>query len=147
MKVRKHSEANIVYEGLIIDVKETDIIVVKFGDDFVETFDYSPYSIEFSSTRSYFIRQHFAIDLSWELFKTDILIPNDISLRGVPLLDMRMKRKKHMIQRQSGMLQPWFNDKLNEQQKHAVMQIIRGDLLNPYLIFGPPGKCLLRELS
>lgn len=141
MKVRKHSEANIVYEGFIIDVKETDLIVVKFNDDFVETFDHSPYSIEFTFSRSYFVRQHFAIDLAWELFGTNILMPNEVSLRGVPLMDMRMKRSIEMIQRKSGVLQPWFNDKLNEQQKHAVMQIIRGELLNPYLIFGPPGKC------
>lgn len=144
LKVRKHSEANIVYEGFIIDVKETDLIVVKFNDDFVETFDHSPYSIEFSFSRSYFIRQHFAIDLSWEFYGTNILMPNEISLRGVPVLDMCMEGNIEMIQRTTGKMQPWFNDNLNEQQKNAVMQIIRGDLLNPYLIFGPPGKCFFQ---
>ncbi|XP_055304449.1 probable RNA helicase armi isoform X2 [Sitodiplosis mosellana] len=139
LTVRKHSELGVSYEGFIIDVKDVDIIVIKFNDDFVATFDHSAYSIEFAFSRSYFLRQHFAIDLAVELYGMDILMPKEISLRGVPLLDMRMKGNNGMIQRRNGKQQPWFNDNLNKQQKQAVTQIMRSDLLNPYLIFGPPG--------
>ncbi|XP_055300785.1 probable RNA helicase armi [Sitodiplosis mosellana] len=135
LTVRKQSKPNISYEGVIIDIKEVDLIVVKFDDDFVKTFDHSAYSIEFSFSRSYAIRQHFAIDLALELFGLDILMPNEISLRGAPLLG----ENDEMVQQTHGKKLSWFNEHLNKQQKQAVQQIIRSDLLNPYLIFGPPG--------
>lgn len=131
MTARKNSEPDISYEGVIIDVKEVDLIVVKFGDSFIGTFDHTAYSVEFSFSRSYMIRQHFAIDLSVELFGMAILTPNEISLRDKPLVDAKSMRNL-----------AWFNGRLNMQQTEAVQQIIRGDLLNPYLIFGPPGKSI-----
>lgn len=128
MIVRKLTAPNVDYEGVIIDTNEINLIVVKFGDDFVETFDHTRYSVEFICSRSYFIRQHFAIDLAFELYGTNILLPTDISLRGEPLVK---KCQKGQI--------VWINDKLNLCQKQAIKQIIGGDFLNPYLIFGPPG--------
>ena len=131
MTVRKNSEPANSYEGVIVDVKEVDLIVVKFSDRFVETFDHTEYSIKFSFSRSYMIRQHFAIDLAVELFGMAILTPNEISLRDKPLVDDNSMKNL-----------AWFNERLNKQQKEAVQQIIKGDLLNPYLIFGPPGKSI-----
>lgn len=129
MTVRKHSEPDNTYDGVIIDIKEVDLIVVKFGDSFVEAFDHTAYWVEFSFSRSYMIRQHFAIDLAVDLFGMAILTPNEISLRDKPLVDA------NSITNLS-----WFNGLLNKEQTQAVQQIIKGDLLNPYLIFGPPGK-------
>lgn len=133
--VRKQSEPNISYEGRITALKETDLIVVEFHNDFVKTFDHTRYLIEFTCSRSYCIRQHFAIDMALELYGMDILLPKEISLRDKPILDSVKYDDLTNIH--------WFNDNLNEQQQQAVAKVIRGDLLNPYLIFGPPGKYFL----
>lgn len=131
MIVRKRSALNVRYEGVIIDLKESkmELIAVKFGDDFVATFDFTPYHVEFVRSRTYFIEQHFAVDMVLEIFGAEILLPTEISLRGKPLL--REDEVKGIR---------WVNRNLNSHQKQAVTQIIRGDLLNPYVIFGPPGK-------
>lgn len=139
MIVRKHSAPNVVYEGFIIEKKVVDRIVVKFGDNFVETFEHSAYYAEFDFSRSYMVRQHYAIDLALELFGLGIIMPTEISLRGIPTLDLRMTSKGNMIQRKTGKCYNFFNNNLNEQQKEAVIHILRCDLQNPYLIFGPPG--------
>lgn len=140
MIVRKHSAPNVAYEGVIIEKKVVDTIVVKFDDNFVNTFKHSAYYAQFDFSRSYMVRQHYAIDLALELFGLGIIMPTEISLRGIPTLDLRMSSYGNMILRKSGKCYNWFNNNLNEHQKQAVMEILRCDLQNPYLIFGPPGK-------
>lgn len=140
MIARKHNAPNVAYEGIIIEKKEVDLIVVKFGDNFVNTFGHTAYYVQFDFSRSYMVRQHYAIDLALELFGLGIIMPTEISLRGIPTLDLRMASSGNMILRRKGKCYNWFNNNLNDCQKQAVMQIIRCDLQNPYLIFGPPGE-------
>lgn len=125
MIARKDSSTyRVKYEGTIIKMKDDDLIVVQFGDDFVKTFNHFEYNVDFSVSRSTVTRQHFAIDLAIELFGNEFLMPIDVILR-----------KKDLIS-----LNGWFNDNLNIHQKQAVKQVLRCNFSNPYIIFGPPGK-------
>lgn len=109
-------------------MKDDDLIVVQFGDDFVNTFNHFEYFVDFSVSRSTVTRQHFAIDLALELFGIEFLMPNDVIFREKDFISMN----------------GWFNGNLNNHQKQAVKQVLRCDLLNPYIIFGPPGEHFLK---
>ncbi|XP_031617415.1 probable RNA helicase armi [Contarinia nasturtii] len=113
------------YEGIIIKMKDDDLLIIQFGDDFVNTFNHLDYFVDFSVSRSTIIRQHFAIDLAVELFGIEFLMPNGVSLREKNRTNVHMNR--------------WFNGNLNYHQQKAVKQVLRGNLLNPYIIVGPPG--------
>lgn len=135
---RKHSQPNTVYEGVIDALKAVDLIVIQFNEDFVITFDATAYFVEFSFVRSNLMRQHLAIDLAEKIFGMQFLMPKEISLRGKPLINMRLQ-KNMMVTCGKGGTHQWFNTNLNKKQKEAVKKILRGDMFNPYLIFGPPG--------
>lgn len=131
----------IAYEGKIIEIKDKgDLILVEFKNDFIKTFDNGDYSVEFKFSRSVYVRQHYALGLAIELFGLELLTPKNTTFRGRSLLDSRFSTDGNIIRRKCGNAIPWFNSQLNEQQKKAVYRVLKGDVLMPYLINGPPGK-------
>lgn len=137
---RKHTQPHISYEGVIIEMNDNDLIVVEFKSDFVNTFNHTAYYVEFSIPRSVFIRQHYALDVAIEIFGLNILIPMESSFRKKPMFDVMLNRNCDLIKKENGALLSWFNAGLNDQQKKAVHRALYGELVLPYLIYGPPGK-------
>lgn len=129
----------------MIEIKDGDLVCVKFKKDFVLTFDNKAYMIEFDFTRASWIRLHYAIDLAFEIFGIDYLIPKEIIRRKMPLADVNLNRAQQLALT-DGRIVNWFNASLNLHQKRAVVNVLRGELLNPYLIYGPPGNEILFKL-
>lgn len=136
---RKYSALNVVYEGNVLSFKGKDLICVQFRDDFVKSFDNCAYRVEFDFSRAPWIRQHFAIDMAMNLFGLDILDPKEIVPRKEPRFDVRLS-SEGCLKLKNGQVLEWFNDSLNQYQRQAVANALRGAMLNPYVIYGPPGN-------
>lgn len=95
--------------------------------------------IDFDFTRSLWIRMHFAIDLALGIFGTDYLMPKEFIRRNTPIVEVHLNQH-HQLEMANGQVLNWFIDHLNWYQKEAVANVLMGDLLFPYLIYGPPGK-------
>lgn len=113
---------------------------MKFGNDFVEKFDNKAYWVDFDFSRASYIRQHFAIDMAVNMFGMSILVPEEISMREKPILDVYLNKKTNLQLGKGGRVLKWFNESLNSNQRKTVANALRGDILNPYVIYGPPGK-------
>lgn len=136
---RKHSSPTVCYEGVVIEIKDSDLICIQFKDDFVQTFDNTAYIVEFDFTRNMWIRLHFALDVAWNTFGAEYLIPKQFTKRNAALIDVHLNEDNRM-EATNGKVLKWFNNNLNFHQKQAVANVLRADLLNPYLIHGPPGN-------
>lgn len=123
----------------MIKIKESDLVCVQFGDDFVQTFDNTAYVIEFDFSRSMWIRMHFALDLAVDIFGIEYLIPKELLKRNATLVDVHLNEHEQLEMTNRKVIN-WFVDGLNVYQKQAVVNTLRADLLNPYLIYGPPGN-------
>lgn len=130
---------NVSYEGSIIQIKDSDLIVVKFNADFVKQFDHTAYSVDFMYSRVTFVRMHFAIDLAIHAFGIEFLMPKKLSIREKPFFNITLDKNLDMIDEKKSKL-GWFNQNLDIHQRQAVVNILRGDYLNPYIIHGPPGS-------
>lgn len=142
MIARKHSALEVAYEGDLIAFKDKDLICIQFKNDFVEQFNNTAYVVEFRFSRALFVRLHYAIDMAVKTFGMGILNPKKIEFREKPLLAVCLNKGKELKLTENGKTLKWFNQKLNENQKEAIANILRGDMLNPYLIYGPPGKII-----
>lgn len=95
--------------------------------------------MEFSFSRTTFIRQHRAIDDASEIFDEKMLFPQQIPDANELQLNVRLNGYKELFH--DGKWVPWFNGKLNLHQKITVLEILRGQYKSlPYIIKGPPGK-------
>lgn len=122
----------------MIEIKEFDLVCVKFQDDFIRTFDHTAYMITFDFARAPWIRMHYAIDLAFHIFGIDYLIPNRFIRREKPFAKVNLNEHKQLAL-SNGKILSWFNSNLNIHQKKAVANVLKGEFLNPYLIYGPPG--------
>lgn len=136
---RKHSEPQIEYVGEIIEIKTNVLILVRFKENFVATFDHTDYMIKFDFLRPSWIRQHYGIDLAYKIFGIEILLPKVLTKREKPLFDVHLDENDQLKLKDRPSV-GWFNQTLNENQKEAIVNIMRGEYVNPYLIYGPPGK-------
>lgn len=141
---RKRSQVDVPFEGVIIDIKHDDLIVVQFDNEFVKQFNHTGYMVEFICSRINFIRMHYAIDLALETFGIDFLMPTVLSPRQTPNMDVHLDKNNNMVLKKRTKLK-WFNDKLNVYQRQAVANVLRADFLNPYIIHGPPGTFILSK--
>ncbi|XP_059050949.1 probable RNA helicase armi isoform X2 [Achroia grisella] len=115
------------FEGFIHCVKN-DMILMKFHQQFHETYSGSDVSVEFHINRSVYRRSHQAINLAISNLGPDILFPSRISLHSYQLPQDKLRTMK------------WFNLDLNTGQKAAVTNILLGECRPlPYCIYGPPG--------
>lgn len=132
-----------MYEGELIAFKDKDnLVCIQFKDDFVEKFDNKAYVVEFDFSRALFIRLHFAIDMAINIFGMRILNPKEIIVREKPLLNVCLTKSKNLKLINNRKELKWFNESLNDDQRISVANALRGDMLNPYVIDGPPGKII-----
>ncbi|XP_026759313.2 probable RNA helicase armi [Galleria mellonella] len=115
------------FEGYIHLVKN-DMILMKFHQQFHETYSGSDVSVEFHLNRSVFRRSHQAINLAISNLGPDILFPS------------RVLPHSHQLPLDKIKTMNWFNENLNVRQKAAVTNILLGECRPlPYCIYGPPG--------
>lgn len=147
MIARQHAALDVAYNGKILLLKEKDLICVQFEDDFVEKFENKAYVVEFDFSRQCYVRLHYAIDMATRIFGMSVLDPEKNIVREKPLLAVRFSKKSSNIKVvKNGKLLEWYNEELNDNQRETVAHILRGDLLNPYIIHGPPGKFIETQL-
>lgn len=137
---RKRTALDIVYEGELTAFKDKDLVCVQFKEDFVKSFNNMAYVVEFDFSRASYIRLHFAIDMAVSIFGMGILNPTEYVAREKPLLDVHLNEKKNLKLIPKRQNLKWFNESLNDHQRETVANALRGDMLNPFIIYGPPGK-------
>lgn len=133
-----------VYEGNIHKIL-SDAILVKFHSDFLRNHKNLDYKIDFKFSRSVYKRQQHALDvvlnnngLGLE-FMFPIMLDNKPQ-HELPQVDVEINDKGILKYRGFDREMEWFNKRLNEYQKTAVVNILRGECRPlPYIIFGPPG--------
>lgn len=135
-----------------------DEIHLKFDPEFHNTCGHWDFSVQFCQSRTTFRKQHQVIEECWK--KTHLgeafLFPYRDSLDYQPprleILSLNEKNsnidstdnlndnkallpKPKVVQRIR-----WFNEKLNKEQKSAVINILKAEgRPMPYIIYGPPG--------
>lgn len=134
-----NGKKTVTYEGCIHRVEQNAVLLM-FNQDFHGNHNHRDYQIDFFFSRSSIKKQHSAID---KIFEHDVLGRNFI----FPLLNQQVRElqieaelgtnDQLMIE---GKKMEWFNPRLNEYQKEAIVNILRGECRPlPYIIYGPPG--------
>ncbi|XP_025425043.1 probable RNA helicase armi isoform X2 [Sipha flava] len=146
------------YEGIIHRVL-ADEIWLKFDPEFHSICGHWDYSVNFFNSRTVTRKQHEVIDKLWEkkrlgesfLFpyrdcmeyqpsKLEITSLNEINTN--PNFNDNLDMKTDSLLPSPKVVQNirWFNEKLNSEQKSAVINILKGEgRPMPYIIYGPPG--------
>lgn len=135
-------EKKIVYEGCIHKV-EMNGIFVKFDRSFHQSHNCRDYQIEFYFSRTSFRRQQFALDKAVALggHGYDFLFPMIRSANTTPQLDASLSSMQNLSINNRQF--EFFNNKLNEYQKEAVVNVLRAESRPlPYIIYGPPGNII-----
>ncbi|CAH2102325.1 unnamed protein product [Euphydryas editha] len=115
------------YEGFIHDIRG-NLVLFKFNPQFHESYSGGDVSIEFHISRTNYRRLHYAINLALSNLGPDILFPTRINIKCQKIPGEQLDNIK------------WFNTKLNNEQKSAIINIVKGECRPmPYVIFGPPG--------
>ncbi|KAI5644922.1 AAA domain-containing protein [Phthorimaea operculella] len=115
------------YEGYIHAIRG-DLVLMKFNQHFHEIYNGSDVSLEFHFNRSIYRRAHQAINLAISNLGAEILFPTKVLTRPPQVTPEALNK----IQ--------WLNNKLNDSQKAAITNILKGESRPlPYCIFGPPG--------
>ncbi|EDW77438.2 uncharacterized protein Dwil_GK18288 [Drosophila willistoni] len=125
------------FEGVIHKVMY-DRVLLKFHSNFQTNYVNEEYRVEFFFSRYALRKQHYAIGRIVENMGESFLFPRKLVKRDYPQLDIKMNEKYEMFLFDSKI--DWYNPLLNDIQKQAVFNILRGESDNmPYIIFGPPG--------
>lgn len=123
-------------------VYSRDRILLKFDEDFSSNYQGQDYGIIFKFSRSKFIKQHNGVSRVEKLAKDSpqLLFPDRIVTQKKCQFDVQLVNGELQLNQQNRPLK-WFNAKLNQIQKGAILNILRGESRPmPYVIFGPPGK-------
>lgn len=140
LKPASASGEPIQFQGFIHKM-EKKTLYVKFSEEFHSMYLGEDYKLVFKFSRSKFIKQHNAVERIAKkmmqngfefLFPTVIKSAKRLQL-SIQLIDgeMILDFPKQKIS--------WFNEKLNDIQKEAVFNVLRGEVrMCPYLVFGPP---------
>ncbi|GFO01919.1 RNA helicase mov10l1 [Plakobranchus ocellatus] len=152
------------YEGFVHEMTCTDVHL-KFNPNFHGSYAGEDYNVEFTFNRSPLRKCHQAVSLAVQYLGRKVLFPKDLELKSPQIKltdvmpfeediercrfskqDVRSKTVPSYIPPSSGprtsCQKGWnfFNSKLNQRQKAAVMNILIGQARPvPYVIFGPPG--------
>ncbi|XP_053663604.1 probable RNA helicase armi [Anopheles marshallii] len=136
---------NTIYQGIIHRVQHSRVLL-KFDQTFHSRYNGESYAIQFIFGRSVFRKQHHAIKRIQMTLGYDYLFPMQIKIQQ-PLLNVRLNARNDMLLEETEAdavkkvrILPWYNQLLNRYQKHAVVNVLRGDARPmPHIIFGPPG--------
>lgn len=132
-----------IYEGCIHKVKK-DFILLKFSENFHAKYNGEDYRVEFCFSRSSYKKQHHAIEVVYSrdsdrFLGSKFFFPN-FSKKMEPQLNVELTDREEMKLFGFDRRYPWYNKRLNKQQKQAVFNILKGECRpTPYIIFGPPG--------
>ncbi|XP_031620901.1 probable RNA helicase armi [Contarinia nasturtii] len=129
------------YQGYIHKMTKNRLLL-KFNDEFHNNYLGEDYKLTFKFSRTKFMKWHNAIErVSKKLLNTNsgFLFPSSIKTGDRPQMQVKLIDGE-MILDYPKQKMVWFNPKLNEIQKQAVVNVLRGEVkMCPYLVFGPPG--------
>lgn len=138
----KNNRPFIEYEGTVVELKE-DVVIIQFEYDFKKSFEHVTYEVEFLPNPITFFHGHRAIDLACKMFDSEFLFPEKINEARNLQLDVILNESYDLQICETGELLPWFNNRLNDFQKVAVLQVLRDECpMMPHIIYGPPGVIL-----
>lgn len=135
-----------IYGGEIKKV-ENDAILVSFIKEFHETHRGNEFAVEFKFSRRLFKQNHHALKMiTTSSLGMDFLFPEIKKVESrFPQNYVTLDGEKLKL---FGQDRPWFDQKLNQHQKKAVVNILQGICRPlPYIIYGPPGKVTLKSLA
>lgn len=128
-------KSTVAYVGVIDKITQTEIYV-KFNSNYCATYNFVDVDVEFEINPNPFRRQHLAIQ-QFAINFENYLIPTKV-IKCKPQLDVTLNTDMNL--EINGKELKWFNKDLNEYQKKAVKNVLRGEGRPlPYIVFGPPG--------
>lgn len=140
---RKKKDIQTEHIGKVIDLN-ADFAVVCFDSNFDDTFNHEVYSVTFSFNPLHFYRLHRTIDLATKMFNENFLFPSKLMEAETTQLSVYLDPMHQLRYKMNKMVMAWFNQSLNDYQKDAVLNVLRGECRQmPYIIYGPPGMCQL----
>lgn len=129
------------YQGFIHKMRKNRLLL-KFDEEFHNRYLGEDYRLIFKFSRSKWIKQHNAVErISKKLLdkNSQFLFPNTIRTAKRLQMSVDLIGGKIILEFPRQTI-PWYNSKLNDIQKHAVVNVLRGEVkMCPYLVFGPPG--------
>ncbi|XP_055689527.1 probable RNA helicase armi [Lutzomyia longipalpis] len=126
-----------VFEGHVHKIQQNRVLV-KFDKSFQYNYRGELYNVQFHYTRGQIRKLHHAVEKVLEQLGEEVIFPVKITPK-TPQVDVVLNDER-MIDQKTGQELKWFNEKLNESQKRAIKNILRGEARPmPYVIFGPPG--------
>ncbi|XP_055914591.1 probable RNA helicase armi [Eupeodes corollae] len=132
-------EDNRAYDGCIHKVLFNRILV-KFNPAFQNKYNGEDYRLEFHFSRYSFRKQHYGVQKIVSNRGEDFLFPSKIILSDSIQIDAGLDEMGNLTIDGKPAPKQWCNQNLNEIQKKAVKEVLRGEArCMPYVIFGPPG--------
>lgn len=134
------------YQGFIHRIRKK-CLLLKFDEEFHVNYRGEDMKLIFKFSRSKFIKPHNAIERIAKKMRRDVrdgrnlhyLFPNHIQT-GRLQIQVELKNGQMEVAHIKNNELPWFNENLNDIQKLAVVNVLRGEVkMSPYLVFGPPG--------
>lgn len=128
------------YQGYIHRTQRKSLLL-KFDDAFHNSYRGEDMKLVFKFARTKFVKPHNAIDRIAKKMQRNgfkFLFPTNIKTSKlqmpVQLIDGQL-----VVEHIKNNRLKWFNENLNEIQKRAVVNVLRGEVkMCPYLVFGPP---------
>ncbi|GKY99097.1 hypothetical protein MPSEU_000865200 [Mayamaea pseudoterrestris] len=124
-----------VYRGRVQRTRELEV-VLQFAQSFQRMFNESldRVDVRFTFSRMAYRTSHAGCNMARETMKTDLLFPAPSHVKQISAAACPRKEPYPLNKWM------WANPSLNDEQKMAVQQIVRGSMRPlPYIIFGPPG--------
>ncbi|GAB0100979.1 Probable RNA helicase armi [Sergentomyia squamirostris] len=126
------------YEGYVHKI-EKDRVLVKFERNFQNSYNGEKYNVTFNYSRGNLRKLHHAVGKILPHLGDCVVFPTKVELKP-PQIDVVLNDQGDMVDQMNGRELSWFNKKLNEAQRRAVRNVLRGEARPmPYVIFGPPG--------
>lgn len=111
---------------------------MKFEKNFQNSYNGELYNVQFQYTRGNFRKLHHAVGKILDQMEHSVIFPTRVEPKP-PQVDVEIVNGE-MLDQKSGKVLKWFNGMLNEAQKRAIKNVLRGEARPmPYIIFGPPG--------
>lgn len=112
-------------------------VYLKLKKEFEDEYVFSAIQIEFQFNRLSFVRQHIAVDFAREELGLDLLMPKELKENTVQV-HVCLNDALELVAGDETL--KWYNEKLNQYQRKAVVNIMAGRARpSPYIIYGPPG--------